>query len=257
MKKGIFILGVLVLTWAISLSAQTKVVAHRGYWDTEGSAQNSLTALRKAAEVGCWGSEFDVWMTADGEVVVFHDSTLGEGYDRPIVEMTAAEVCAHTLPNGERVPTLAEYLCEGLKYPDLHLVLELKPHPSQAQEAEAVAKCVKMIEQMGLAERTDYISFSLEACREFHRLAPSAKVFYLNNNLSPKELKAEGFAGPDYHFAIYLLHPRWLSQSRRLGLETNVWTVNSESVMRKFIRKGVDYLTTNRPEEALRLTLIR
>ena len=70
----------------------------------------------------------------------------------------------------------------------------------------------------------------------------------------PKELKAEGFAGPDYHFAIYELHPRWLSQSRRLGLETNVWTVNAESVMRKFIRKGVDYLTTNRPEEALRLT---
>ena len=106
MKKHIFILGLLVLMGTTSLTAQTKVVAHRGYWDTEGSAQNSLTALRKAAEVGCWGSEFDVWMTADGEMVVFHDSTLGEGYDRPIVEMTAAEVCAHTLPNGEPTVTM-------------------------------------------------------------------------------------------------------------------------------------------------------
>ena len=46
--------------------AQPKVVAHRGYWTTEGSAQNSIASLQKAAEIGCWGSEFDVWMTADG-----------------------------------------------------------------------------------------------------------------------------------------------------------------------------------------------
>lgn len=253
MKKHLFTLATLLLTATISIAAQTKVIAHRGYWDTEGSAQNSLTALAKAAEVGCWGSEFDVWLTADGELVVFHDSTLGKGYDRPIVEMTAAEVTAHTLPNGEKVPTLAEYLNEALKYPELHLVLELKPHPTPTQEAEAAAKCVKMIEEAGLANRTDYISFSLGACREFHSQAPTAKVFYLNGNLSPKELKEEGFAGPDYHFAIYQLHPKWMSQCRSLGLETNVWTVNAESIMRKFVRKGVDYLTTNRPEEALRL----
>ncbi len=253
MKKGIFILGVLVLTWAISLSAQTKVIAHRGYWDTEGSAQNSLTALRMAAEVGCWGSEFDVWMTSDGELVVFHDRKLGKGYDRPITEMTAEEVRAHLLPNGERVPTLAEYLTEALKHPDLHLVFELKPHPTPSQEREAVAKGVQMVEEMGLADRTDYISFSLEACREFHRVAPTAKVFYLNGNLSPDELKAEGFAGPDYNFAIFELHPSWIEDSHSLGLETNVWTVNSDSLLRRYIKKGIGYITTNRPEEAIRM----
>ncbi len=28
--------------------AQTKIIAHRGYWDCAGSAQNSLTSLRAA-----------------------------------------------------------------------------------------------------------------------------------------------------------------------------------------------------------------
>ena len=253
MKKQTILLALCLLVASVSLSAQTKVIAHRGYWNTDGSAQNSLTALRRAADIGCWGSEFDVWLTSDGELVAFHDKKLGGEYDRPITEMTAEEVRAHRLPNGERVPTLAEYLAEALKHPNLHLVFELKPHPTPSQEREAVAKGVQMVEEMGLADRTDYISFSLEACREFHRVAPVAKVFYLKGNLSPKELKAEGFAGPDYNFVLFELHPSWIEESHTLGMETNVWTVNNKALLRRYARKGVDYITTNRPEEALRI----
>lgn len=41
-------------------SAQTRVIAHRGFWKTQGSAQNSITSLLKADSIGCYGSEFDV-----------------------------------------------------------------------------------------------------------------------------------------------------------------------------------------------------
>lgn len=66
------------------LQAQTKVIAHRGFWNTEGSAQNSLTSLRKAAKARLYGSEFDVQMTADSIIVVNHDNAIG-GY---IIEKT-------------------------------------------------------------------------------------------------------------------------------------------------------------------------
>ena len=33
----------------------TQVIAHRGYWDTHGSAQNSLASLEKADEIGAYG----------------------------------------------------------------------------------------------------------------------------------------------------------------------------------------------------------
>lgn len=56
--------------------AQTQVIAHRGFWKTEHSAQNSITALNKAAENKLYGSEFDVQLTADGVVVVNHDDTI-------------------------------------------------------------------------------------------------------------------------------------------------------------------------------------
>ena len=246
MKKQHFLLALLLLLSATTLSAQPKIIAHRGYWRAEGSAQNSITALAKAAEAGCYGSEFDVHLTADGELVVFHNKALeGEG---AIAQMTAAEVTACKLPNGESVPTLEAYLNEALNHPSLRLILELKPQPNRAHEATAAAKCVEMIERWGLAERTDYISFSLEACRDFHRLSPNSKVFYLGGKLSPKRLKEEGFAGADYCFAHFMLHPSWIAKCKRLGLETNVWTIDCAPLMRHYARRGVDYITTNRPD---------
>ena len=62
-------------------SAQEKeiaIVAHRGYWncDAAGSAKNSLASLKQAQELGVWGSEFDVNMSLDGELLVFHDGSV-------------------------------------------------------------------------------------------------------------------------------------------------------------------------------------
>ena len=57
-------------------TAQTKVIAHRGYWKCEGSAQNSIASLTKAAEAKVYGSEFDVQLTKDKEIVVNHDDSI-------------------------------------------------------------------------------------------------------------------------------------------------------------------------------------
>ena len=62
------------------LWAQPKVIAHRGYWNCDGSAQNSIASLGKAQKLGIYGSEFDVWMTSDGVPVVFHDATVEEAH---------------------------------------------------------------------------------------------------------------------------------------------------------------------------------
>ena len=44
------------------------MIAHRGYWKTEGSAQNSISSLQNTHRIGVYGSEFDVHITRDGEV---------------------------------------------------------------------------------------------------------------------------------------------------------------------------------------------
>ncbi|MBQ8907337.1 MAG: glycerophosphodiester phosphodiesterase [Clostridia bacterium] len=85
--------------------------AHRGLWGKR-LAENSLSAFRAAVEAGV-GIELDVQLSADGEVVVFHDDHLGRvtGENARVREKTAKELAALSLSGtGEGVPTLKEVL---------------------------------------------------------------------------------------------------------------------------------------------------
>ena len=243
----------MVLLFALSITVveaqvKTQVIAHRGYWKTEGSAQNSLASIRKAAEAGVYGSEFDVHLTADGKLVVFHDDEVN---GLKIQDSNFSDLSAVTLANGEKIPTLEQYLDEAKKWKDIELIFELKSHATPEREDEAVRRSVEMIEQQGLASRTTYIAFSLHAAEAFHRCASDAEVYYLNGDLTPEELKSRGLSGLDYHFKAIQEHPDWVKEAHELGLKVNVWTVNDRAVMQEMKNLGVDYLTTDLPEEAL------
>ena len=71
MKKILFIGAVLS---TIFLSAQTQLVAHRGFWKTNpNTAQNSIESLKNAQKLKVYGSELDVRMSKGGVLVVNHD----------------------------------------------------------------------------------------------------------------------------------------------------------------------------------------
>ena len=226
------------------LSAQTKVIAHRGYWDCEGSAQNSIASLQKAQELRIYGSEFDVWMTSDNVLVVNHDAT-AEGLrieDTPYVQLKDIR-----LKNGEQLPTLEAYLRQGKKDQKTKLILELKSHSTKDKEDRAVAAVVKMVKKAGVKKQTEYISFSLNICKELVRLDQKAKVAYLNGDLNPQELKAIKIPGIDYHYTVLQKNKHWIEEARQLKMTVNVWTVNNEADMQEMIAAGVDFITTDKP----------
>ena len=215
-----FLASVLLAFCSLITSGQPLVVAHRGYWRTEGSAQNSITSLQKAAQAGCWGSEFDVWLTADGVPVVFHDATI-DGIR--IEDTTFATLMNHRLQNGEFIPTLQQYLHEATRWPLCRLILEVKPHRNAKRDASISELAVE--------------------------LAPEAKVAYLNGDLTPLQVKEMGLTGIDYSAATFDKHPEWPLEAKKLGLEVNVWTVDGEEELRRFgAMKGIDIITTNDPD---------
>lgn len=243
--KKLTIAFALLLAACGTLQAQkTQVIAHRGFWKTNGSAQNSLAALIKADSIHCYGSEFDVWLTSDNRLVVNHDDT----FKGVTMQNATEKVCtAVQLDNGEQLPTLQQYLDEAgnLK---TRLILELKAHKTPEQETRAVEGIVKMIKQMGLEDRTEYITFSRHATKEFIRLAPKGTpVYYLTGDVAPKELKEWGCAGPDYHFSVFKKNPEWIKECHDLGMKVNAWTVNEAQDMKWLINQGVDFITTNEP----------
>ena len=169
MKIKQSILTGLCLLFVWTAQAQTQVIAHRGFWKTEGSAQNSITGLQKAAEAGVYGSEFDVQLTADGVVVVNHDDVV-EGL--VIGETRYEKLKDIKLKNGERIPLLEEYLKTGKQLPEIRLVLEIKPHKTQSQENQIAAACVRLVKKYGMEKQVEYISFSMNICEQLVSLAP-------------------------------------------------------------------------------------
>lgn len=234
--------------------AQTKVIAHRGYWNCEqgGFANNSIAALKAAQDAGFYGSEFDVNMTSDEILLVHHDGRIG---NRKMEKHPAAEFADERLENGESIPTLDDYLEQAVKGPSIMLVLELKPHSSDTTEDRAAELCIERLKAHRLfsPDKVMFISFSLNICRYFARHAPGFTVQYLGSNLNPDELAGYGISGIDTYYPHLLLNKKWKRMARRQRMSINTWTVNSEKDIRKMIRFGVDQITTDFPELAAEL----
>lgn len=242
------ILFIALFTVCIHIQSQTQIIAHRGFWKTEGSAQNSLAALEKANEIKAYGSEMDIWLSSDGIPVVFHDSFLMMDDKKLILQDTPADILTQVkLSNGENLPTLESYLNTFEECHDTKLIIEFKSHRTKYQEDELVEKVLKMVRDRNLQNRVEYISFSLNFVVKTIHLDPLAKVYYLSGNLSPADMKSIGAAGIDYNVAVIKNNPQWVKESHELGLKVNVWTVNSPEDIQQMIDLNVDFITTDEP----------
>lgn len=252
MKSKVLIAAALAfscLLTACSSEHKVAIVAHRGYWESEaaGKAHNSIAALAEAQRIGVWGSEFDVNMTNDGVLLVFHD---GEVNGKAFIEHDAADFADVTLPNGENIPTLDEYLDQFEKGRDCRLVFELKTHPSEFTEI-AVDKSIAALKEHGLFDpkQVIFISFSIEQCELFAKKCPGFTVQFLNDTYSIEQLCEKGINGIDSHYNVFYRDSTWYSAAREHSMSINAWTVNEEHDIHKMIELGVDYITTNKPEK--------
>lgn len=228
-------------------SAQTKIIAHRGFWNTTPkTTENSITALENAQDLGVHGSEFDVRMSRDGKLVINHDEQHGK---MEISETDYSDLKKLKLSNGEKIPTLKKYLKHGAGE-GVQLIIELKPAKTKELEDEIVKKTISLVKKFRIEKQCEFISFSLNICKEIKRLEPAFIVQYLNGDLSPKELKELNIDGFDYHYKILTeKYPEWILEAKQLGLITNAWTVNDTKVFKKLRQMGIGFVTTNVPDK--------
>ncbi len=248
MKKNVLFLAFVLLSASMMKVQSQEIIAHRGYWKTDGSAQNSIAALMKADSIKVYGSEVDIWLSSDGVPVANHDATLTLNGEKLVVQDTPfATLRKIILDNGENMPTVEEYLDAFEKCKHTKLIIEFKTHRLKEREVELAEKVINMINERGLQDRVEYISFGLHFVQQVKRLAPDAPVFYLNGDLEPKELSAMNLAGPDYRYTVLFNRPEWVKEAHDLGQKVNVWTVNKPEDIQKVIDLKVDYITTDEP----------
>lgn len=101
-----------------------EVIAHRGFWKTDGSAQNSLAALVKADSIHCYGSEFDVWLTTDKYITFSKHAT------REFIRLAPKGTPVYYLEGDLSPQELKEWGCAG---PDYHFSV-FRKHPEWIKE---------------------------------------------------------------------------------------------------------------------------
>lgn len=249
------------------------LVAHRG--GSLLAPENTLDAFAVASRLRANAIETDVRLSADGQVMVFHDDDTARitGVSGTIEARTAAEIArldaAHsftadggaTVPlrgRGVRIPTLAEALA---RFPTMRFSIDAKT--KDAALAEALARTIRVA---GALDRVCVGSFFDAQSARLGRLLPDACRFLPQRAAALHVLGAKcgvpgglcpgGFdlaALPRRSHGLEVVTARTVRHFHRLGLPVHVWTVDREPEMRELLALGVDGIVTDRPDVLARV----
>ena len=132
--------------------------AHRVFFPATGSRENSMAAFDAAIRAG-FGFELDVAMTADHQLVVFHDDSPLRmcGVEGKIWAMQSDEIGALRLAGTrEHIPLFSELL--SMVHGQVPLIVEIKSSPLRPALVRAVCGCAGVSMQDLLQEivRSDH-----------------------------------------------------------------------------------------------------
>jgi glycerophosphoryl diester phosphodiesterase len=243
------------------------VAAHRGgaaLW-----AENSLHGFRNAIALGVDALEFDLHMTADGEVIVLHDPTLertttGRGAVR---DLKRADLAALKLraPDGsvgeEQIATLSAVL--DLAAPAaVELMPEIKVDANRQRYDGIEEKVLALLRSRGLLERATVQAFQPETIRRLRQLEPRARTMFLMGRgdvermrVRPAEAvrRARELGATDLGMNHRLIDADVVSAARDAGIRLSAWTVNEDADIHRMLALGVGVIMSDRPDLVKRL----
>ncbi|MFJ3959821.1 glycerophosphodiester phosphodiesterase [Streptomyces sp. NPDC090036] len=235
-----------------------RVIAHRGA--SHEHPEHTLAAYRQAIADGADALECDVRLTADHKLVCVHDRRVERTSDgRGVVSaMTYEELSVLDFGGwkggehrGAQVLLFEDLLKEALAAGrPVGLAVETK-HPTRAG-GRLEAELVRVLKDHGLADGSaglvEVMSFSRNALRRLHRLAPGLPAVYLiERRLRPVRPPFATHAGPGID--LVRRDPGLVARLKAKGLAVRVWTVDEPEDVELCLRLGVDTLITNRPRE--------
>ena len=226
-------------------------VGHRGA--SYLAPENTLASMELAWELGAYGAECDIMLTADQKVVLFHDGNTKKltGENFVVKEATWEQLRQLVvIPREtnrpeythEKIPLLEDVL--GILPGDRMLVIEIKTGP------EILPHLKEVITQHWKSGKISFIAFDFETIRQAKAMYPEVPSYYLSA-LKPdfnKHLDAvveSGLDGVDLRHNM--IDQDLMDRCIASGLDVWCWTVNDPEIARKMQLLGVSAITTDRP----------
>ena len=228
-----------------------RMIAHRGASGLE--TENTLAAFIAAGNRSYWGIETDVHVTADGKLILIHDSNTSRVADAEMVveesrfeDLRALQVKDRYHNNSFRgdlcLPSLEEYIRICKKY-EKEAVLELK----EAFAVEDIKKVIDAFRQEEYLDHVVFISFCLQNLIYVRELLPDCRAQYIMKKITETEFEAmkQYRLDLDMDCRKMALTKEWIDRMHGEGLRVNGWTVDNAADAQTLISWGIDYITTN------------
>ena len=236
------------------------IFAHRGA--SAYAPENTLAAFELALAQNADGIELDVKLTADGHVVVIHDTTVDRttGARGRVKDLHLADL--RTLGAGsffsdqfqsEKIPTLEEVFETVGKRTFINIELTNYNSPRD-HLVESVCTLVKMFEMQKRVMFSSFFAINLSKARAFLPEVPRGLLAF--NGVLGAWARSFGFAFGKYqalHPHLNNTTPQQVRRVHRLNRRVHVWTVNAEQDMRRLFNWGVDAIFTDDPLLALQV----
>jgi glycerophosphoryl diester phosphodiesterase len=241
-----------VLLERVGSTRTVEIIAHRG---ASGSRpENTLAAIKTAADDGADWVEIDVQETADGEVVVAHDSDFMKlaGVDLKIWDATMADLTEIDIGSwfdpsysGERTPTLRQALAAVKGRGKVMIELKYYGH-----DVDLESRVVDVVEEMDMASDVSVMSLKYDGVRKMQSLRPDWRYGVLAATAigDLAALEADFLAVNTGQASSRLIR-----RAHERGKQVYVWTVDDPLTMSRMISMGVDGLITNEPALARRV----
>lgn len=262
------------------------VCAHRGARSI--APENTWLAMEQAHWCGSDLWETDVQLSADGELVLFHDTTLTRTTDvvdhseyvnriLNVTNFTAAELASldagswflssdpfETVGTGEvdkesypeikkqKIPHLCDVLdyCRKNNFP---INLEIKDQRGTDADHLIVAKALDCLKKFQCEDLVLISSFNHNYLRQVKQLNPSISFAALVEENHPENLLEylEDLGVSAYHPDQEITPPSQVRELVNAGLRVNLWTVNEVDRAREYFDAGATFICSDWPQRMI------
>ncbi|MFJ4225073.1 glycerophosphodiester phosphodiesterase family protein [Microbacterium sp. NPDC089695] len=240
-----------------------RIFAHRGLVTAAGEAsgvwENSAVAFAAAHAAGAEYIETDCQVTADGDVVLFHDATLTRltGDPRAVRDVSTRELSALFADHGGLL-TVADALAS---FPTSRFNIDVKTREAAEPLGPVLVDHVDrvLVTSFADANRRATIAAVLRAGAGLRpatsggsgTIAAVRALTALRVSPARALRDIDALQIPERHGALKVLTPALLKAAHGRGVEVHVWTVNDPADMRRLIDLGVDGVVSDRADLAV------
>jgi glycerophosphoryl diester phosphodiesterase len=230
------------------------ISAHRG--GSERAPADTYAAYQSALAAGAEYLEFDVRRTADGELVACHAARIGCRH--AVAALSYAALCRLT---GYEVPTtsgLLRMLADGAgAHIDLKEPASLTAVMSQALSLLAPARIIVTSRDPAVVRELGRRYPAVQAGLTIGGDLPQTARYLAQRARQMVRGRLDAVVAAGASWAVMhqrLARPDFLTDCRRRGLATMVWTVNDDAALARLLASpDVDVVVTDRPGRAVAL----